>query len=346
MKIWNVPIEPLIERYSNDWNHWFPEEFDANGIEYETINGEELTRRIEQGSFLDVIGTNHFKASQIQKICRKIYSGAVKDGDVFLFHDYWFPGVESLAYIRDALGMKFKIVGLLHAGTWDKQDFLSHKGMDIWAPELEESWFQIADCIFVATEFHRNLLINSRRVGCPIHVTGFPIRDLHSNPDVEKEKVIVFPHRLDSEKQPEKFELLEKIFRDLHPDLEEWRFIKTKEEIAHITPNGLTSKEAYYSLLNKSRIAVSCALQETWGIAMQEALFAGCIPLVPDRLSYVEMYPPQFRYGTLEELAMRLRDCCMQPAKYELVVERTRERLLSKGHAAIGNMVDIIRKLR
>ena len=38
------------------------------------------------------------------------------------------------------------------------------------------------------------------------------------------------------------------------------------------------------------------ALQETWGIAMIESVLSGCIPIVPDRLSYSELYPALFKY--------------------------------------------------
>ena len=50
-------------------------------------------------------------------------------------------------------------------------------------------------------------------------------------------------------------------------------------------------KAAYYSLLSRSVAAVSFALQETFGYAMLEATALGCVPIVPDRLSYPELFP-------------------------------------------------------
>jgi len=332
MKIWNIPIESLEERYSADWNRWFPREFKKLNVTYETIYGEELTSKIEQGAFLDVVGTNYFKASQIQKICQKIYSGEVKNGDVFLFHDLWFPGLESLAYIRDALDLDFKITGLLHAGTWDSQDFLSHKGMEKWARSLETSWFQFIDAVFVATEFHQDLIRKKRKGRCPIYVTGFPIYDEHSDSKVKKENIIVFPHRLDSEKQPEEFDELENLFQFLVAGSGKWKFVKSKEVTS--------TKEEYYDLLNRSKIAVSCALQETWGIAMQEAVLAGCVPFVPDRLSYKELYPGLFRYENLEDLVIRMEMCIKSELKYPLVSS-----IKDSGENAIPDMVSIIEEL-
>ena len=43
-------------------------------------------------------------------------------------------------------------------------------------------------------------------------------------------------------------------------------------------------------MLGKAKIVFSANLQETLGIGCYEALCAGAVPLVPNRLSYEEMY--------------------------------------------------------
>ena len=70
MKIFNVPIESLEERYSEQWNIWFPKEFKRLNIDFETIYPTPLSDKIEQGAFLDVIGTNYFKSMQLARISR------------------------------------------------------------------------------------------------------------------------------------------------------------------------------------------------------------------------------------------------------------------------------------
>jgi hypothetical protein len=75
------------------------------------------------------------------------------------------------------------------------------------------------------------------------------------------------------------------------------------------------SRDAYAALLASSDVAVSTAVNEFFGIAMVEASYAGCFPLVPDRLAYTEIYPSQFRYRDADELTHRLRDCIsLRPA--------------------------------
>lgn len=54
------------------------------------------------------------------------------------------------------------------------------------------------------------------------------------------------------------------------------------------------SKSEYLSWLKKGAIIVSCANQENFGISVVEAVRFGCIPLLPERLSYPEILPSAY----------------------------------------------------
>ena len=118
-----VPLEKYEERYTEQWSRWIPDSLRINDVKFETIQGDVLTNTIESGEVLDCFNTNFFKFSQLQKIIVKIRNGEIKEGDHIWFADLWFPGIESLFYIRNITGIKFKISGILHAGTWDFNDF-------------------------------------------------------------------------------------------------------------------------------------------------------------------------------------------------------------------------------
>jgi glycosyltransferase involved in cell wall biosynthesis len=77
------------------------------------------------------------------------------------------------------------------------------------------------------------------------------------------------------------------------------------DRLVHLgEPEG---RDAYARLLASSDVAVSTARNEFFGLAMLEACYAGCAPLVPDRLAYPEIYPSHTRYGSQAELVARLR---------------------------------------
>ena len=90
-----------------------------------------------------------------------------------------------------------------------------------------------------------------------------------------KKDKIIFPHRLAPEKQLE-------IFRDLAEAMPEYEWFVAQEQPL--------SKQEYHQHLAESKIAFSANLQETLGISMYEAALVGTYPMVPDRLSYSEMW--------------------------------------------------------
>lgn len=344
MILLNVPIEPIEMRYSVQWAKWFAQAFDAAEIVRVDIPGVETSGKINAGSFLDVVETNVFKAAQLTQILVAIQRWAENWKEntrlVIFFHDLWFPGLEAVAYVREGLGIprdRLKICGCLHAGSYDEHDFLHKTGMTLWAKHIENGWFQsVVDEIFVATEFHKQLVALKREVPPnKIHVTGFPICPSFVDTSIEKENIILFPHRLDAEKRPDLFDAIAKT------KVSGWQFIKTKE--------AAQDKAEYYNLLNRAKIAMSFAEQETWGIAMQEAVLCGCVPLVPNRLSYTEMYPPVFRFETMTNAKFKLMDTVadfrhkeaspLYRMPYKKSLDELRASFIRKGEQAIPNII-------
>jgi len=136
---------------------------------------------------------------------------------------------------------------------------------------------------------------------------------------------IVWPHRWEYDKDPETF------FRviaglaaeglDFEVAVAGQAFAETREAFEHAA-GGLgdrlvhlgqpDSREDYARLLASADVAVSTALNEFFGLAMLEAAYAGCYPVVPDRLAYPELYPFALRYSSDEALAARLRSLILE----------------------------------
>ena len=303
MMIVNVPIEPIEHRYSKDWYDWFELELKVRAFGHLTVVGEHASK-LSAEQFLDPVQTNKYKASQIHHICSAIESGHIPRDRrvVFLIHDGWFP-VEQIAYMRDMLSCyDWKIVGLFHAGTYDPWDQLAQHKMYTYGEDLENAWFRIYDRVVVGSNYHRSLLCESRNIRSEkIRVIPWKVevpKDLLNWP---KGNIITFPHRMCPEKQVHRFYQLQEHVATLNLP---YQVVSTEEEC--------TTKRGYYSALAGSKIAVSFSLQETFGIAMREAVLLGCIPLVPDRLSYPETFHKCFRYRDNDEFEWMLNEMCVK----------------------------------
>jgi len=193
---------------------------------------------------------------------------------------------------------------------------------------LEYSWLSSFDLIFVGSEFHKRLLLESfpsLDLNEKLEVTGLPFYpdevSKFAKPFSERNIRVICPHRLDPEKQPFLFEELRERFS---PFLFTYPIFKSKEE--------------YYSQLGNAKVAVSLALQETFGYAMLEATAAGCVPLVPDRLSYQEIYPEDYRFKAWDELlekielslAGKLKPCPEITKVFEGSISRMKECLIQR----------------
>ena len=80
----------------------------------------------------------------------------------------------------------------------------------------------------------------------------------------------------------------------------------------------VASRAAYLVLLARADIVVSTAAHEFFGIAVLEACAAGCMPLLPARLSYPELVPEALHarcvYEKDSDLVARLAELAADPA--------------------------------
>ncbi len=136
---------------------------------------------------------------------------------------------------------------------------------------------------------------------------------------------IVWPHRWEHDKDPDAFfaavaRLAEEgldfevaVAGQAFRDIPESILVAEQtlgERLMHI--GEPEDRDAYAGLLAGADIAVSTAHNEFFGLAMIEAAYAGCYPVVPDRLAYAELYPSEFRYADSEQLVGTLRSLVQQ----------------------------------
>lgn len=290
--VYLITIESIEQRYTSQWKKWIPAFFKKNKYKYVEVNGgffnTNFTKKTINGEFLDICKTNEYKSMQLLTLISYLETGKIHDTDVILYLDAWNPTIFQVKYMLDLKNLKTKIYGIFHAGTYDEWDFLAQKGCEKWGKYVEEGIMKICDKIFVATSFHKQLIVNKGR--CPkskIVATGLPFGGFCLDP-YYKENTIVFPHRLAPEKKVESFDNLEKEWKKRYPN-SDLLFIKSMQVTS--------TKQEYYDLLRRAKYVYSDALQETWGIAILEGVYSGCYPIVPNKLSYKELYPDCFKFN-------------------------------------------------
>ena len=301
MTVFLVDLEAVETRYTGQWKTHVPRLLEENRHDVHVISGPtDIPSATTPGAFLNFGGTNIYKAQQVETIGRLFCDGAVRDGDHFLFTDAWHPGIINLKYMSELLQIPVTIHALWHAGSYDPQDFLGRLiGDKPWVRYSEKAFFSAIDHNYFATQFHIDMFVeNLLEVpqGKITNVAGSLMREgkiVRSGWPMEympetitpyktaKRDLILFPHRIAPEKQVE-------IFKDLALALPEYEWVVCQEQ-------NLT-KEEYHTLLGQAKMVFSANLQETLGISMYEGALVGAIPLVPDRLSYSEMYDDMWRY--------------------------------------------------
>lgn len=285
-----VDIEPLDNRYTKQWQEWIP-----------TLAREKLGKQFsitqisatpyptpQPGAFFNFASTCKYKAEQAVQIAEMFEQGEVKENDVFFFTDAWNQTVHTVKYLSELNGVPVKIAGIWHAGAYDPTDILALRIENKrWVRELERSYYRALDMNFFGTMQHMikfcdNLSLDEDKA----HVCGYPLEWIsaleNSN---KKEDIVVFPHRLNEDKAPWIFDELKEEVHKTHPHIV---FAKTQEMNM--------SKEGYYEFLKKCKVVFSANKHENLGIGTFEAMSAGCIPLVPNKLSYAEMYGSIFKY--------------------------------------------------
>jgi glycosyltransferase involved in cell wall biosynthesis len=110
-------------------------------------------------------------------------------------------------------------------------------------------------------------------------------------------------------------------------------FLHARERFAdQIVQYGyLPSRTDYHALLRQGAVVVSTALQENFGIAVVEAVHAGALPLLPNRLSYPEIVPADlhtaFLYERDDDIAPRLKSMLESPQRFTGELKRLQQRI-------------------
>lgn len=128
----------------------------------------------------------------------------------------------------------------------------------------------------------------------------------------QRAPIILWPHRWERDKRPDVFaralDRLSDAGLDFSVVLAGDEPVASAEKRAVLDRHGHRviavgpfDRSEYDHWLRASDIVVSCAEHEFFGVAVLEAMSAGCVPLLPDALAYPETVPDRFHEVALYE---------------------------------------------
>lgn len=144
----------------------------------------------------------------------------------------------------------------------------------------------------------------------------FSVIDAVKEPPANSRPVILWNHRWEHDKNPDLFfnvlfqldrqgvdftiVVLGESFKS-RPLIFDEAKKRLSNKILHF--GYVSSRRDYARLLKQATLVVSTAVHEFFGIAVIEAVRAGCRPLLPKRLSYPELFPDTYLYddGSLQK---------------------------------------------
>ena len=213
------------------------------------------------------------------------YPGQVSDPGIFQFTSINFTS--ALCADRPAFNSRYNLETFL-AGI----RFYLKKSSDMKLHHLEERIRAKSVILYPGIDFQPTDALSEERAA-----------------QERKTPVLVWNHRWEHDKDPDTFfytlfELAEEFpfqlivlgqhFRD-RPEIFSRAETVLADRLLHF--GYAESREKYARLLGRGDYIVSTARHEFFGISVLEGVRAGCRPVVPDRLSYKELFPEEYRYA-------------------------------------------------
>jgi len=280
-----IPQLPVSGRYSEYWPSLWQSKLQELGVECTipyNAPSVKLDRSKPYNYFTNTLEALDFELSALKMLLRFVTSG---DDKTILFLDGDFPGLSTpFVQVLKLVDPEVKCYSYVHAGSWCNGDvFSKSKGKK----DLESSMFNTFDKVFVATEYHRNKIVDNfhERLTLPyeevynfdkrIKIVGFPF---YKEEFLEKGPFIHFNSKegisITGRQEQSKERLVSKIMKYF-----------PKEKIH----SGYVPSKDYYPLLSKTKIILSLKNEETFGLSLVEAMSLNCLPLVPNDFSYPEI---------------------------------------------------------
>ena len=316
--LYYMGLEPYKARYTLQLTEWNERVFKRRGIDYVVVPGDTLTsdQAIVTGQVLDAHGRTYFGMSQLMTLIKWMKEGLLNNEDVIYFEDMFQPGIESLPYILKQIDpeQRPRIYVRCLAQSIDPDDFVHVWGMAEFMGHYEKMVDSFVDGVLATNE---EMVMHMKIAGwkSPIYnISGLAFgkeevieRIGNIRPFNERKHRVVFSARWDQEKQPDFYMDLIETWYKVHPSsyvefcicsgaklrsnndsyMERTRKLEGRGELKIYED---LNKNAYYDIVNDSRVVFNCALQDWVSNTVSEADALGCNVLYPAYRSFPESF--------------------------------------------------------
>jgi len=332
-----LPLEPMEERYTAQWFRDFPNTLQRLGIAVTIVTDHDIIKpneappempvhQVTTGTVLDATGTIQWKMRQMSLFATYVRDFTGKDLTV-LTMDLQHPGLESIRYMCQLRGIAVRVYGYLHASSYTTEDFAAP--MTAWMMPFEYAWINLCDRVFIGSKYHKEKVIRWRCRAPWEWMDKFAIvrapftTPYTPEPDSSRPIDVIWPHRFDREKRPNK--ALD-VFEDIKAKYPLSRLVvctsrpllpgssakcpkfltndpTSLERLQKLVDDGTVefvhcpSKADYYDLLKQSKTMLSTTIEENFGYCFVEAVAHGVFPIVPGNYSHPEFFDDEMDAG-------------------------------------------------
>ncbi|MCB9851059.1 MAG: DUF3524 domain-containing protein [Phycisphaerales bacterium] len=232
---------------------------------------------------------------------------------------------------------QYAFTNITSANSADAVWFNSQSHIDAFAKSVGELLRQMPDHVpgGIPERIAQRAQVQYPAIECPKGRLDRPARSLGTTQEIRPLRIL-WCHRWEFDKNPEAFFAALSTVRNSGAAFEivllgeQFRtapavFAEACESFADqiVHAGYLPDHTAYLDLIATCDVVVSTAIQENFGIAVVEAILAGNVPLLPNRLSYPELVPAGFHDACLYESDATLADRLVRASAGDLGLEAT-----------------------
>jgi len=286
MRIIFVPQFPSELRYQEWWFTEFPKQFRKRGFEVLTLGEDYANMIVHRRSAIDMFSPINQAIELETEQIREYMMLDIRPDDILFVSDISFPGFFcNVLYHKECP----KMYAFCHATSMNRFDYF--KSLSYSKFPVETSHAFLFDVVFIGSRYHQDKVQEFSDIYWRnTMVTYLPFQPMEAKLSGVAKSIDIMSA---SRPTPQKVD----------KELEDY----VTEELGVQVQRPMNSNWSQYVWnLNRSKVLLITAHEDTFGYQIADAVTNNCIPIARNSLAYPELLPREYLYDTKEELVMIL----------------------------------------